>query len=311
VPHANRESFEQLRPLLFSIAYRMLASVSDAEDVVQDAFIRYERALADGVAVESTRAYLAALVTRLAIDQIRSAHARREKYVGQWLPEPVLTDENDPLVESEHAESISMAFLLLVQRLQPLERAVFLLHDVFNYSHGEIARMLGKTEVHCRQMALRARKRIEAGRPRLQRRAPSRDELARRFFTAMKQGDMDLLMQLVAPGVTVFGDGGGKAPQWSQPIAGRERVTALLVGVGARLMELGGQLEFHEINGQPGALVFDSEHRLINVFGLDVSDGVVHAVRSVINPDKLRHLGPVADIRALLGRRRNEANAKP
>jgi len=224
VTDPKREAFEDLRPLLFSIAYRMLASVSDAEDIVQDAFIRYERALADGVAVESTKAYLAATVTRLAIDQIRSARARRESYVGQWLPEPVVTDQNDPLAESEHAESISMAFLLLVQRLQPLERAVFLLHDVFNYNHAEIGAMLGKTEAHCRQMALRARKHIEAGRPRLAARAQARDDLARQFFTAMKQGDVNLLMQVVAPQVTVFGDGGGKAPQWSKPVAGRERV---------------------------------------------------------------------------------------
>jgi RNA polymerase sigma-70 factor, ECF subfamily len=300
VSDANRETFEALRPLLFSIAYRMLASVSDAEDIVQDAFIRYQRALAEGVAVESTKAYLAAMVTRLAIDQIRSARVRRETYVGQWLPEPMVTDQNDPSSESEQTESISMAFLLLVQRLQPLERAVFLLHDVFNYSHGEIAAMLGKTEVHCRQMALRARRRIEAGRPRLEPRAPTRDDLARRFFDAMKQGDVNLLMQVVAPEVTVFGDGGGKAPQWSKPIAGRARVAQLLAGVGARLVELGAHIDLREINGQPGAMVFDSQRRLINVFALDVSDGAVHAVRSIINPDKLRHLGPVADLRALL-----------
>lgn len=302
MPDPTLETFEDLRPLLFSIAYRMLASVSDAEDVVQEAFIRYQRALGEGVAVESTKAYLAAMVTRLAIDQVRSARARRELYVGQWLPEPVVTEPNDPSSESEQAESISMAFLLLVQQLRPVERAVFLLHGVFNYSHAEIAAMLGKTEAHCRQIALRARKRIDAGRPRLEPRSPFRDDLSRRFFNAMKEGDVHRLMQVVAPDVRVFGDGGGKAPQWSKPIVGRERVAHLLAGVGARLVDLQGQLELREINGQPGAMVFDSQHRLINVFALDVSDGVVHAVRSVINPEKLRHLGPLADLQTLLRR---------
>src|SRR5438552_4921506 len=199
MPDVKGETFEELRPLLFSIAYRMLASVSDAEDIVQDAFIRYQRALSEGVAVESTKAYLAAMVTRLAIDHVRSARARRERYVGQWLPEPIITEPGATTSESERAESISMAFLLLVQRLRPLERAAFLLHDVFSYSHSEIAAMLGKTEANCRQLAARAHKRIDEARPRLEGCVAVRDDLAGRFFAAMRRGDVDLLMQLVAP----------------------------------------------------------------------------------------------------------------
>ena len=297
---AEPETFESLRPLLFSIAYRMLASVSDAEDIVQDAFVRYQHALAEGVRIESLKSYLSATVTRLAIDQLRSARARRETYVGQWLPEPIVTEVRDPLSDSERAESISMAFLLLLQRLSPVERAVFLLHEVFGEGYAEIAKIVGKAADNCRQLALRARRRIEAERPRFEPNVALRDDLGRRFFTAVTEGNLDALMKMVAGDAVVYGDGGGKAPQWPKPIAGRERVAQLLAGLGTRLGDFGGQLALREINGQPGAMVFDRERRLISVFSLDIADGVVHAVRSVINPDKLRHLGPLADIRALL-----------
>jgi RNA polymerase sigma-70 factor (ECF subfamily) len=299
------ETFESLRPLLFSIAYRMLASVSDAEDTVQDAFLRYQHALTEGVRIESTKSYLCAMVTRLAIDHLRSARARRETYVGQWLPEPVVTDgDGGAPSDSERAESISMAFLLLLERLKPVERAVFLLHDVFGYEFSEIAAIVGKTEDNCRQLAARARKHVEAERPRFEPSLELRDDLARRFFAAVSSGNVDALMPMIAADAVVYGDGGGKVPQWSKPIIGRDRVAQLLAGVGARLGELGGSMQFHEINGQPGAMVFDREARLVNVFALDVVDGVVHTVRSVINPDKLRHLGPLADVRSLLKQRR-------
>ncbi|HSU38325.1 MAG TPA: RNA polymerase sigma-70 factor [Polyangiaceae bacterium] len=303
------DTFESLRPLLFSIAYRMLASVSDAEDIVQDAYLRYQHALERGVRVESTKSYLSALVTRLAIDSLRSARAKRESYVGQWLPEPVLGDGGDPLSDSERAETISMAFLLLLQRLRPVERAVVLLHDVFGYGFGEIAPMVGKSEDHCRQLALRARKHLETERPRFDPSTEVKNELAGRFFAAVHDGNLDALMQLIARDAVVYGDGGGKAPQWSKPIAGRERVAELLVGVGTRLAQIGAAIELRCINGQPGALVFDRDSALINVFAVDIADGAVRTVRSVINPDKLRHLGPLADIQALLQQLRTKPGA--
>jgi len=309
---SDPETFESLRPLLFSIAYRMLASVSDAEDVVQDTYLRYQRALAEGVAIESLRSYLCATVTRLAIDQRRSARARRETYVGQWLPEPVVTDGAgggaDPAADTERAESISMAFLLLLQRLRPVERAVFLLHDVFGHGFQEIAVIVGKSEDNCRQLALRARKRVAAGRPRFEPDLRQRQDLAQRFFAAISASDVGAIMQLCADDAVVYGDGGGKAPQWSQPITGRARVAQLLAGVGARVAELGGRLLPREVNGQPGAMIVDDQQRLVSVFALDIAGGAVRAVRSVINPDKLRHLGPVADVRALLRRSRESAN---
>jgi RNA polymerase sigma-70 factor (ECF subfamily) len=300
---AESESFESLRPLLFAIAYRMLASVSDTEDVVQDAFLRYQGALERGSTILSLKSYLSALVTRLAIDFLRSARARRETYVGEWLPEPLLTDQDPARSDSERAESISMAFLVLLQRLSAVERAVFLLHDVFGHDYAEIAGIVGKSEEHCRQLALRARKHIDEGRPRFEPSLAVRDDLARRFFAAIASGNSDALLQLLAKDAIVYGDGGGKAPQWPRPISGQARVADLLSSVGSRLRDLGGQLSLREVNGQPGALVFDREARLINVFTLDISGGVVQTVRSVINPDKLRHLGPLADIYALLRQR--------
>src|SRR5215213_9226756 len=266
----------------------MLASVSDADDVVQDAFLRYQRALDDGLKIESAKSFLSAVVTRLAIDHLRSARVRRERYVGEWLPEPLLTDNGagDPARHAEEADSLSMAFLLLLERLSPVERAVFLLHDVFNYGYDEIAPIVGKSEANCRQLALRARRRIESEKPRFDATRRERDALARRFFAAV---------------------GDGKAPQWMAPIVGIDRVARLLAGIGRQLPKLGISIQQHEINGQPGAMFLDAEGRLINVFSLDIVDGAVQAVRSVINPDKLRHIGPVADVRALLRHERKSS----
>ncbi|MBO0872409.1 MAG: RNA polymerase sigma-70 factor [Pseudonocardia sp.] len=295
-----------LRPLLFSIAYRMLGTVSDAEDVVQEAWIRYQGTLREGTEIGSPKAYLSAVTTRLAIDQLRSARARRETYVGQWLPEPLLTDGgvDDPAAHAERADSLSMAFLLVLERLSPVERAVFLLHDVFDYGYPEIASIVGKTEVNCRQLAARARRHLAANKPRFDPTHRHRDELAARFFSAVADGEVDQLIELLAHDVVVYGDGGGKAPQWMAPIAGAVRVARLLAGTGRVMRELGVRIQPREINGQPGALVLDPEGQLTNVFVLDVADGAVQAVRSVINPDKLHHIGPVADVYELLRRRR-------
>ena len=302
------ETIEGLRPLLLSIAYRMLGGVSDAEDIVQEALLRYHRELDAGVDIRSPKAFLSAVVTRLAIDHLRSAQVRRETYVGQWIPEPVLTDgDTDALASAELSESISLAFLLLLERLSPVERAVFLLHDVFAYDYDEIAAIVGKTEANCRQLAARARRRIESGKPRFEPSRQARDELAARFFAAVSDGEMEGLLEMLAADVVVYGDGGGKAPQWAAPIAGADRVARLFAGLGRQMREASLRVELHQVNGQPGALVRDPTGKLISVFALDISDGTVRAIRSVINPDKLRHLGPVADVYALLRQQRQGA----
>jgi RNA polymerase sigma-70 factor (ECF subfamily) len=306
---ASREeagAVEDLRPLLFSIAYRMLASVGEAEDAVQEAFVRYEAVRREGISVDSPKAYLSAIVTRLAIDQLRSARVRRETYVGEWLPEPIITDQEtmDPAAQVETAESLAMAFLLVLDRLNPVERAVFLLHDVFAFEHAEIAPIVGKTETNTRQIAARARRRVHAERPHLDPPRREQQELASRFFAAVAEGDLDGLVSMLASDVVVYGDGGGKAPQWTAPIVGVDHVARLFVGLGRQMAGYRLRTELRIINGQPGAIVRDADGRVTNVFVLDIVDGLVGAVRSIINPDKLGHLGPVADVRATLRRRR-------
>jgi RNA polymerase sigma-70 factor (ECF subfamily) len=290
---------DELRPLLFSIAYRMLGSVADAEDVVQEAFLRYERA----DHVDSPKAWLTSVVTNLAIDQLRSARAQRETYVGEWLPEP-LVDGEDPAAVAEQADTLSMAFLLLLERLTPVERAVFLLHDVFGYRYDEIAPMVGRSEANCRQLGVRARKHVETEKPRFEASRRERDELATRFFDAVQDGNVDGLLALLSADVVVSGDGGGKAPQWATPIVGADRVARLLAGVGRQIREFGLTLERHEVNGQPGAVFRTGDGQVLLAWTVEIADGNVQALRSVINPDKLRHLGPVADARALLRLRR-------
>ena len=294
------QDFEDLRALLFSIAYRMVARVSTAEDLVQDAYLRYRRALDGGKVVASPKAYLSATVTRLAIDELTSARARRESYVGEWLPEPLLTDGvgHDPEEDAERWASLSMAFLLVLERLNPVERAIFLLHDVFDYDFAEVSRIVCKTEANCRQIARRARQAVARDRPRFPASVQEGDQLADQFFAAVTDGDVDELVSLLAADAAVYGDGGGKAPQWGAPITGPDRVARLLTGVGRRIASLGGYIERHRVNGQPGALVRTAEGRLVNVFVLDVLDGFVCNVRSIINPDKLRHLGELADLTA-------------
>jgi RNA polymerase sigma-70 factor (ECF subfamily) len=300
---AQAQQFTELRPLLFSIAYRMLGSVSDAEDIVQDAYLRYHAAVEDGAAVESPKAYLSAVTTRLAIDHLRSARVRRETYVGQWLPEPLLTDRAaaDPAEQSADADSLSMAFLLVLERLGPVERAVFLLHDVFGYEFSEIAEIVGKSDANCRQVAVRARKHVAAHRPRFEPSREQRDQLADRFVAALVEGDLAGFVEVLAADVVVTGDSGGMSPSWPRAIVGRAKVARLMASVGTQLRRLpGAVVERLEVNGQPGAIVRDASGALINVFSLEIADGAVQAVRSVISRDKLRHLGPLADLPELL-----------
>ncbi len=246
-------------------------------------------------------------MTRLSIDHLRSARARREVYVGEWLPEPLLTDDGprlDPADHAEQADSLSLAFLVLLEQLTPVERAVFLLHDVFGYGYDEIAKIVGKSEDNCRQLATRARRRIEEQKPRFEASREQRERLAERFFAAVQDGDVEALVDMLAADVVVYGDGGGKAPSWPRPIVGRDRVSRLFAGWGRQLAGLGISIQLHEVNGQPGAVLLDPQQRIINVFSLDIADGVVQTIRSVVNPDKLGHLGPLADIRALLRQQR-------
>lgn len=300
---AQAQDQEQLRPLLLAIAYRMIGSVTEAEDLVQDAYLRFHRSVAAGQVIESPKAYLSTIVTRLAIDQLRSARVRREQYIGSWLPEPILTDAAlDPAEHAEAADSLSMAFLILLESLTPVERAVFLLHEVFGFGYDEVAAVVHKSEDNCRQIATRARRHVEARRPRFEASRSQKDELAKRFFAAVWDGDLNGLMQLLAADAVIMGDGGGKAPAIRQPLVGNERVAQFLVDIrrGLRSLEDRVGMQPVEINGQPGAIVSEKDGGIISVFSLDIVDGRVQVIRGVLNPDKLRHLGPVADVYRLL-----------
>jgi RNA polymerase sigma-70 factor (TIGR02957 family) len=295
----------EVRSSAFAVAYRMLGSVAEAEDVVQETLLRVHGAIERGERIESPRAYAATVAARLALDVLRSARVRRETYQGEWLPEPVVSDPSqDPEQRAEMADSLSLAFLVLLESLSPEQRAALLLHDVFGYGYDEVARIVGKSEDNARQLAARARRHVEERRPRFQTSRRQRDELARRFFAAAQEGDLAGLEALLAHDVTLHGDGGGKAPALARSLHGRSRVARTLVAwmrAGARIP--GASLRQVVVNGQPGALMLDGGGRVISVMALDVAGGEIVAVRSVVNPEKLGHLGPVADLKALLGGR--------
>ncbi|MGW5175446.1 RNA polymerase sigma-70 factor [Streptomyces sp. NPDC004082] len=290
---SKAEEFQELRPLLFSIAYRILGSVSEAEDAVQDTWLRFE---ASTTKPRSTKAFLSATVTRLSVDVLRSARVRREEYVGPWFPEPLLSDPyDDPARSAELADSVSMAALLLLERLSPLERAVFVLREVFDFGFPEVASAVGRSEAACRQLAVRARRHMADGRPRFEADREERAELASRFFEALREGDVAALRELLAADVTMVGDGGGKAPQLARAVSGAGNVARLLASVFPRMARVDITFEPHEVNRQPGAIFRDRDGKVLHTLVLDVLDGRVQAIRSVINPDKLGHVGPVAD----------------
>jgi RNA polymerase sigma-70 factor (TIGR02957 family) len=294
---------EELRPVAFGIAYRMLGSVSEAEDVVQEGLLRLHNALEQGERIESPRAYLATVVTRIGIDQLRSARVRRETYVGEWLPEPLVTSsEDDPARRAEMADSLSLAFLVLLESLSPEQRAVFLLREVFDYPYDEIAGIVDTSEANARQLAVRARRHVEERRPRFEASREQHERLASRFFEATREGDLAALEQLLAHDVELHGDGGGKAPALARPVHGRSRVARTLVAWARAAEHFGGvTLRGVELNGQPGAMALDPQGRLLNVMGLEIAGGQIRAVRSVVNPDKLQHFGPpVADVGKLM-----------
>lgn len=297
---------EELRPSAFAIAYRMLGSVSDAEDIVQEALVRLHHALEEDPAIAAPQAYLATVVTRLCIDELRSARRRRETYVGEWLPEPLLGatggEADDRL---EIADSLSMAFLVLLESLSPEQRAVLLLRDVFDYDYAEVARIIGKSEAACRQLAVRARSRVLERRPRFDVDPHQRDELADHFFAAVDAGDLAKLEALLAEDVSLHGDGGGKVPALARPIMGRTAVARALLSWARAGRSVGGyEVRRMHVNAQAGALIVSADNAVIAVWALDIADGQITAVRSVVNPDKLRHIPGSGSLGEWLTRRR-------
>lgn len=289
--------FQELRPLLFSVAYRILGSATEAEDAVQETWLRYS---ACSTQPASPKAFLAAVVTRIAVDVLRSARVRREEYVGPWFPEPLLTDPyEDPERSAELADSLSMAALLLLERLTPLERAVFVLREVFGFGFPEIAPAVGRSEAACRQLAMRARHHMDAGQPRFEADRRERAELAARFFAALREGDVDGLRELLAADVQIVGDSGGKAHALARAITGADKAVRLLAVAFPQLVPINVTSELHNVNGQPGAIFRDQGGGVLFVLTLDILDGRIQTIRAVSNPDKLSRLGRVADTRAL------------
>jgi RNA polymerase sigma-70 factor (ECF subfamily) len=300
---SDREQLlDELRPVAFAIAYRMLGTVSEAEDVVQEALLRVHQALDGGEEIASPRAFVATIATRLAINELRSARARRERYVGEWLPEPIITDgDDDPAQQAEMADSLSLAVLVLLESLSPEQRAVLLLHDVFDYSYREIATIVGRSEDNVRQLATRARRHVEDRRPRFQTTRQQQDELAGRFFAAAQQGDLAGLEALLAHDVELTGDGGGKVPALARSLTGRNRVARTVMNwVRGVTRTPGVSVHPVEVNGTPGAMLLDPQQRLVSVVGLEIARGQIMSINAIANPDKLKHLGPVGDLRSLL-----------
>jgi RNA polymerase sigma-70 factor, ECF subfamily len=286
------EVYEELRPLMFSIAYRMLGEATEAEDIVQEAFLRFHRETTAGTEVDSAKAYLSAVTTRLSIDHLRSARVRRERYIGTWLPEPILTEEADDVaLHAETADSLSMGFLVLLESLTPVERAVFLLREVFDYGFDEIAHIVGKTEDNCRQISVRARKHVHDAKPRFEASRARKEELARRFFDAAMDGDLDGLLEMLAADAVAYADGGGVAPASRRPVHGRKKIANLLLGAAkiGRSIGVVGMRQV-EINGEPGGVFVDEEGRAIAAVALNIADDQVQTIHAVANPKKLRHL---------------------
>jgi RNA polymerase sigma-70 factor (ECF subfamily) len=301
----HEQLLDELRPVAFAIAYRMLGSVSEAEDVVQEALLRVHQTLEGGESIASPRAFVATITTRLAINELHSARARRERYVGDWLPEPIITDaRDDPAAHVEMADSLSMALLVLLESLSPEQRAVLLLHDVFDYGYPEIAEIVGKREDNVRQLAARARRHV-TDRRGARRHVPTtpaqRDELVRRFFAAAEDGDLAGLEALLADDVRLTGDGGGKVPALARALHGRGRVAQTLLNwarIRARVPEV--STRFVEVNGGPGAVFLDGQQRVVGVWAIEVDGGEITSVSSIVNPEKLTHLGPVGNFGELL-----------
>jgi len=288
-------AFEEHRALLFSVAYRMLGSVAEAEDVLQETFIRWQRARSSGEEIRSPKAFLVTVASRLCINHLESARSRREEYVGEWLPEPLVTQEEGTARQIEVDESVSMALLLMLERLTPSERAVFLLHEVFDYRHAEIAEALGVTEASCRQLLRRARRHVRLSRPRFRAPATEHSELLERFARAAGNGDMDQLVSLLSGSVVMHTDGGGNASALRLPIHGPERVAQASVHGLRRLLALGVRQRVVQINGRAGIVSY-VDGRPQSVFTIEEKDGRIEAIYVVTNPEKLGHLPAIADL---------------
>jgi RNA polymerase sigma-70 factor (ECF subfamily) len=290
MPHLD--DFQRYRPLLFSIAYRMLGSASDADDVIQDAWLRFERAAETDV--RSSKAYLTTIVTRLCLDHLKSARVSREQYIGPWLPEPVLTGRPPgPEQSIALSESLTLAFLVLLETLSPEERAVFLLREVFEYSYAEIAATVGATESSCRQLFHRAKERLASGRPRPGRSGEEKRKLAERFVRALREGDRGQLTSVLAEDVGFWGDGGGKVPAAGRPVVGRDAVVSLLLGI-RRVAEATGisidriSLEVRDVNYEP-AMIIRMDGGLDSIYSFSMADEGIAGIRVVRNPDKLAY----------------------
>jgi len=298
------DSLDTLRGYAFAVAYRMTGSVADAEDIVQEGLLRLHQAEESGERIQSKRAFLSTVVTRLAIDELRSARARREEYVGEWLPEPVIEVEREPgpAEQAELADTLSVSFMVLLETLSPEQRAAFLLHDVFDYEYGEVADVVGKNEPATRQLVSRARKAVGARRPRFEASATKREELADRFFAAVFEGDVEKLETMLAEDVEMTGDGGGKVPAIARVMRGMSQIAKAISKWGVIGRKSGSEFRRIEINGQPGALILDADGNPVGAIDLVIEDDKVHALHAVVNPDKLAHLGEVGDMRAMIRR---------
>ena len=281
------------RPVLVGVAYRLLGTVSDAEDVVQEAWLRWARV--DHGEVRDPTAFLVRTVTRLAIDRLRRLRARRESYVGPWLPEPLLTDPDpatDPAVDVDRAESVSMAMMVVLETLSPLERSVFVLHEAFGYDYTEIADILDRTPAAVRQLAHRAREHVHARRPRFEADADKRRAATERFLRAASGGDLGELLELLAPDAVLWADGGGKAKAPRRPIHGRDKIARFFVGISGGLLPPGGTVRIVEVNGGPAVVLHGADGPLAAAMvDLDPETGRIAVLRLFASPDKMSGLG--------------------
>lgn len=286
------DEFLKWRPLLLSIAYRMLGSLADAEDILQDAFIRWQQASSGEI--RSPKAFLVTVVTRLCINHLQSARVQREQYVGEWLPEPMVTSAgSDPSLPPQMDESLSLAFLLLLERLTPVERAVFLLREVFDYEYSEIAKIAGQSEVNCRQIFRRARLHIKNIRPRFDASPIAKEKLLRQFIDASSRGDIEGLLQLFSSDIVVHTDGGGKASALMNPVYGRERSARLMAGATRKFRPEDAVLHLMQVNGQPGFVV-SLNGKVKTVITMDIIAGQICGIYILRNPEKLRHIALLA-----------------
>ncbi len=284
------ETFYRYRPLLFSIAYRMLGSAADAEDMLQETFIRWQQTSQEEI--RSPRAFLVTVLSRLCIQHLQRARVKREEYVGPWLPEPVFTGDldGDPSANSRMHESLSIAFLLLLEKLTPAERAAFLLHEIFEYEYSEIAEILGKKEANCRQLLRRARQHITSGRPRFDASPEQHKKLLEGFLAASSTGDLAGLVALLSDEVVLYSDGGGNAKAALNPIYGRERVVRFLLGALRKTVPIGVRTRIEEVNGQPSVIYSPPDGRAGCMVSFDIADGLIRNIYVVTNPQKLRRL---------------------